>query len=206
MQLHARAAHQRITRETVELRAHVIGAEVGKRDDGVRPSILVRGLLHPGRFVLEAVLGPVGLHVDRPGHTRAGEIVEIFTDGIVAPDRFIGAENTRLHRAGQPGQVSLAPDVMMRVDEVSHAALLCPSDSRCETIAALDPPSTKSSTKRRIAISASVCGLKPGPVASGVSQLRRQARRDNLATASRKAEASPRSSPSEMTMTAAPRA
>ena len=42
--------------------------------------------------------------------------------------------------------------------------------------------------------------------ASGVSQLSRQARRDSLATASPRAAGSPRSSPSETTRTAAPRA
>ena len=45
-----------------------------------------------------------------------------------------------------------------------------------------------SSTKRAIAINASVCGLKFLPTASGVSQLRRQARRESLATASLIAE------------------
>ena len=61
-----------------------------------------------------------------------------------------------MHRTDQPGKVRLTPDVMMCVDERAHAALLVPSDNRCDTIAALDPPSTRSSTKRCIAIKASV--------------------------------------------------
>src|ERR1043166_2154087 len=171
----------------------------------MRPAKFVRRLLHPGGFIFETVIGPVGLHIDRLGDAGACEIGEILLDRIVAPDRLIGAEDARLHRPGQPGQVRLTPDVMMCVDERAHAAPF-PSDNRCETTAAVDPPSTRSSTKRWIAISASVCGVKPGPVASGVSQLTRQARRDSFATASRRAETSPRSKPSEMMMTAAPRA
>src|SRR5258707_12837081 len=154
-------------------------------------------LLHPRGFIFEAVIGPVGLHVNRADDAGAREIVEIFANGIIAADRFIGPEDARLHRAGQPGEIRLTPDMMMGVDDTSHAAPLRPSDSRCETTAALDPPSTGSSTKRWIAISASVCGRNPGALASGVSQLTRQARRDNFATASRSAVGSPRSNPSE---------
>ena len=47
VQLHAHAAHQRIARETVELRAHVVDAEIGIGDERVRPSVLVGGLLAP---------------------------------------------------------------------------------------------------------------------------------------------------------------
>src|SRR5215471_15752254 len=206
MQLHAHAVHQRIAFETIELRTHVIDAEVGIGDDSVRPAVLIRGPLHPGRLVLEAVVGPVGLHIDRSRHARTGEIAEIFLDGVVAPDRFIRTKDARLHRTRQPGQIGLPPDMVVGIDNIAHAALLSPSERICETTARLDPPSRRSSTKRSIAIKASVCGLKPGPVASGVSQLRRQERRDNLATASRKAETSPRSNPSEITTTAAPRA
>ena len=158
VQLHAHAAHQRIARQTIQLRADVIDAKIGIGDDGVRPAVVLRGLLHPGGFVLETIIGPVGLHIDRARHAGAGEIVEIFLDRIVAPDRLVGAEDARLHRAAQPGQVGLTPDMMMGIDEFGHAAFLCPSERTCETIAAVDPPSTRSSTKRRIAISASVCG------------------------------------------------
>ena len=85
----------------------------------------------------------------------------------------------------------------MRIDDADQAALPCRNERTWATTAALDPPSTMSSTKRRMAISASVFGTKLAPAASGVSQLRRQARRESLATALRKAERSPRSSPSE---------
>src|SRR5258705_4477877 len=120
--------------------------------------MILCGLLHPGGFVFEAVVGPVGLHIDRARYTGACEIAEIFLDRIVAPDRLVGAEDARLHRAAQPGQVGLTPDMMMGIDNISHAAFLCPSERTCETIAAVDPPSTRSSTKRRMAISASGCG------------------------------------------------
>ncbi len=124
----------------------------------------VRGLLHPGGLVLELAVRPVGLDIDRAGDAGALEVGEIFLDRIVAADRLVGAEDARLHRPGQPGQIGLTPDVMMSVDDAGHAALLVASDSRCATTAALDPPSTRSSTKRWIASSASVCGLKPGAV------------------------------------------
>src|SRR6185312_16689534 len=106
---------------------------------------------------------------------------------------LVGPEDARLHRSGKPRQVGLTPDMMMGIDEFGHAAFLCPSESTWETIEAVDPPSTRSSTKRRIAISASVCGWNAGPAASGVRQLRRQARLDNFRVASRNAEGSPRS-------------
>ena len=158
VQLHAHAAHQRIARQAIQLRTDVIDVEIGVGDDGVRPVMILRGLLHPGRFVLEAVVGPVGLHIDRARHAGACEVAEIFLNRIVAPDRLVGAEDARLHRTAQPGQVGLTPDMMMGIDDFGHAAFLFPSERTCETIAADDPPSTRSSTKRRIAINASVCG------------------------------------------------
>src|SRR4051794_34301228 len=205
VQLHAHAAHQRIALEAVELRADVFDGEIGIGDDRMRPAVLGGGLLHPGGLVLEVLIGPVGLHIDRARDAGALEVVEIFLDRVIAPDRLVGAEDARLHRSGEPGQVGLPPDVMVAVDDFAHATLLRPNASTCATIDALDPPSTRSSTKRSMATSASVCGRKPGPVASGVSQLTRQARRESLATASRSASGSPRSSPSETTTTAAPR-
>src|SRR5437763_1293514 len=121
-------------------RPDILDVEVGKGHYGMRPATTVSRLLHPGGFVFEAVIGPVGLHIDRLGDAGACEIGEIFLDRVVAADRLIGAENARLHGSAQPGQVRLTPDVMMCVDERAHAAFL-PSDSRCDTMAALDPPS-----------------------------------------------------------------
>src|ERR1700691_3684154 len=206
VQLHAHATHQRIAPEPVELRAHVLHAEIGVGDDRMRPAGFLGGALHPGGLVLESFLRPIGLYIDRFDDAMAGEVVEIFADRIVAPDRLIGTEDAWLHRSDQPGQIGLAPDVMVRVDDTGHAALLWPSASTWPTTAAIDPPSTMSSTNLRMAISASVCGTKLEPTASGVSQLSRQARRDSFATASRNAVRSPRSSPSDTTTTAAPRA
>ena len=64
VQLHADAAHQRIARQTIELGAGVIDTEIGIGDDGVRPAVVLRGFLHPGGFVLEAIVGPIGLDID----------------------------------------------------------------------------------------------------------------------------------------------
>ena len=65
VQLHAHAPHQRIARKAVELRTDVVDAEVGEGDDRVGPSALLCGRLDPGNLVLEAVLGPIGLNIDR---------------------------------------------------------------------------------------------------------------------------------------------
>src|SRR4051795_11826954 len=163
----------------------------------MRPAVLLGGMLHPGGLVLETVIGPVCLNIERAGDAAAFEVAEIFLNRVIAPDRLVRTKKARLHRTHQPGQVGLAPDMMVPIDDVRHATLLCPSASTCATIDALDPPSTRSSTKRSIATSASVWGRKPGPAASGVSQLTRHARRDSLAAASRSASGSPRSRPSE---------
>src|SRR5581483_4819494 len=113
----------------------------------MRPAVFVRGLLHPGGFVLEAIVRPIGLHIDRSGHAGTRKVIQIFLDRIVAPDRVIGTENALLHRSTQPRQVGLTPDMMMCVDEIAHAALRVPSDNKCDTTVALEPPSTRSSTK-----------------------------------------------------------
>ena len=117
VQLHAHAAHQRILLQPVELRAHVLGQQIGIADDRVRPAAFVGGLLHPRDLVLGALLRPVRLHVDGFFHAAAGDVGEIFLDRIVAADFFVGPEDARQHRAGEPGQIGLPPDVMMRVDD-----------------------------------------------------------------------------------------
>ena len=165
-------------RQPIELRPHVVDRHVGVADDAVRPAARVGHLLHPGDLVLEFVLRPVRLHVDRLHHARAGEVLEELVDQVVAPDRPVGAEDARLHRAGQPRHVGLPPDVMVRIDDVGHAARLPSRFSTCAQTAPTDEPSARSSTSGRIAFSPSVCGLKFGSAASGVSQLTRQARRD----------------------------
>src|SRR3954465_7175689 len=112
----------------------------------MRPAVLLGRLLHPGGLVLVAVIGPVGLDIDRAGDAAAFEVAEIFLYRVIAPDRLVRTEDARLHRTHQPGQVGLAPDMMVPIDDVGHATLLCPSASTCATIDALDPPSTSSST------------------------------------------------------------
>ena len=57
VQLHAHAAHQRIAREAVELRAHVVDAEIGIGDERMRPAVSRPPSLHPCRLVLERSLG-----------------------------------------------------------------------------------------------------------------------------------------------------
>src|ERR1700738_2465514 len=154
VQLHAHAAHQGIALEPVELKAHVVRGKIRIGDDRVRPAGLFGGALHPGGLTIEPLGRPIGLHIDRFYDAIAGEVIEIFADRIIAPDRFVRTKYARLHRPDQPGQISLPPDMMMRVDDAGHAALLCRSESTCGTTAAFDPPSALSSTKRWMAISA----------------------------------------------------
>ncbi len=89
----------------------------------MRPAGFLGGTLDPGRLVLETLLRPVGLHIDRLDDAIVGEVVEVFADRIVATDRLIGTKDARLHRPDQPGKVGLTPYVMMRIDDTGHAAL-----------------------------------------------------------------------------------
>ena len=137
----------------------------------MRPAGLLRRALHPGGFVLETLVRPVGLDIDRLDDALAGEVVEIFVDRIVAPDRLVGTEDARLHRADEPRQVGLAPDVVMRVDDAGHAALLCRSDSTWSTIAggrsAVDHVVDETANRdQRLGLRHELA-----PTASGVSQL-----------------------------------
>ena len=98
--------------------------QVGIADDGVRPAMRVGHRLHPGDLLDGLVLGPVALDIDRFLDAAAGDVGEIFLDRIVAPDRLVGTEDARHHRPLQPGQIGLAPDVVMGVDDRDHAAFL----------------------------------------------------------------------------------
>ena len=82
--------------------------------------------LHPGDFVLGPLGRPVGLHVDGFFHARVFDVGQIFLDRIVAADRLVGAEDARQHRADEPGEVLLAPDVVVGVDDGDHEASFRP--------------------------------------------------------------------------------
>ena len=129
MQLHSHAAHEPIARKPIELRAHVLDAEVGVGDNRMRPARRLGRTLYPGGLVLVALARPVGLHIDRLDDAGARDIGAEFLDRIVAADRLVGAEDPGLHRPGEPGQVGLPPDVVMAVDHGNHAALPRPSAS-----------------------------------------------------------------------------
>ena len=120
VQLHAQAAHQAIASEDVELRADIGAQKIGVADDRMRPAGFIRRALDPGDLVLESLWRPVGLHVDRSTDTATVEIGEELVDQVVAANGLIGSEDARLHRARQPRQVRLPPDVMMCVDEAAH--------------------------------------------------------------------------------------
>ena len=76
--------------------------------------------LHPGHLVHGARWRPVGLHVDGFLDAAPVDVAQIFLDRVVAPDRLVGAEDTRARRPREPRQVPPPPDVMMRVDDPLH--------------------------------------------------------------------------------------
>ena len=123
LQLHPQSAHAGIFGQAVELRPHVARPENrhSRRwlaEIRFRRRLAARRRLRPR----SASFGPIALHVDGLRHAGAGEIGQIFADQIVAPDRLVGAEDARLHRSVEPRQIAAAPDVVMRVDDVRHAA------------------------------------------------------------------------------------
>ena len=123
VQLHPQATHAGIFAQPVELRAHVGSEEVGIADDRLRIAGFVSSALYVGDLVGERLLGPIGLHIDGADDVAAGDIGKVFADRIVAPDRLVGAEDARLHRPFEPGQIGPPPDVVMGVDNGVHAAL-----------------------------------------------------------------------------------
>ena len=101
--------------------AYVGIAQVGVTDDGVGVSGAVGLGLHPRHLVDGPCGRPVGLHIDRLRNTAALDVAQIFLDGIVPPDRLIGAEDARQHRPLEPRQVLPAPDVVVGVDDPVHS-------------------------------------------------------------------------------------
>ena len=74
LQLHAQTPHAAIFGQPVELRTHVRHQKIRITDDRLRKSGLVGGLLHVSDFVLETILGPIRLHVDRFDDVAAGDV------------------------------------------------------------------------------------------------------------------------------------
>src|SRR5580698_2124702 len=120
LQLHPQAAHAAIFGKAVKLRTDVVGKEIGIAYDPLWKAGLVDRLLHVGDFVLEPVLCPIRLNVNRLGHTGTGEVGQEFADRIVTPDRLVWAKDARLHGAVEPRQVATAPNVMMCVNDSGH--------------------------------------------------------------------------------------
>ena len=119
MDLLTDAPEQRtFTLHGIERGREPVFGEIGKADNGVRETMLVGNCLHPGDFLDGARGRPVGLHVNRGDDAGIFDVVEIFADRVVAPDRLVGPENARHHGPVQPGLVRLAPNVMMGVDDI----------------------------------------------------------------------------------------
>lgn len=147
VQLLADAAHQRPAREAVELWPGIFLQEIGEGDDGLRPAGAFRFARDPGHFVLEALRRPVGLDVDRRRHPRPFDVGQILLDRVVPADRPIGAEDARLHRPVEPGQVGAAPDVEVGVDDAVHGCGLPASPRTKRQSAASELPSAMSSSR-----------------------------------------------------------
>ena len=145
LQLHAQAAHAGIFGQAVELRPHVVRQKVGIADNGLRKAGFVGSALHIGDFILEAILRPIALYVDRLRNAGAGEIGEIFVDQIVAADRFVRSEDARLHRSVEPRQIAAAPDVVVRVDNVGHAAFSLAMSRTLAQMPSIEEPSASRS-------------------------------------------------------------
>src|SRR5690606_41505133 len=102
-----------------------------------------------GRLLLPADVGllrsggPVGLDIDRAGHAGAAHGLQELVDRVVSLGRVVVAEDTRLARALQPGEVRLAPDVMMGVDDL-HATLRSNCRTSRQRLAALEPSASRS--------------------------------------------------------------
>jgi len=77
-------------------------------------------MLYPGNLVFETLRRPVGLDINRLHDARFRNIGEILADRIVAPDGLIRAENAGQHRPGQPRQITLAPDMVMGINDGDH--------------------------------------------------------------------------------------
>ena len=99
--------------QPVELWTDVVGEEIRVTDDPLGKAGLVGGFLHVGDFVLEGWFCPIALHVNRLDDAGAGDVGEELADRIIAPDRLVGSEDARLHRAVEPRQVAPVPDVVM---------------------------------------------------------------------------------------------
>ena len=160
--------------------------------------VSVGGLLHPARLVLESLARPVGLDIDRSRRRRSQQCRR----DIPRSDSRGGSARTGRRCAAASGRRATADRPAARCDGGRRQSESC--SLPCARARARDRRWPASSRRRRCRrrsarrpISASVCGLKFGPRASGVSQLTRQARRDSFATASASASGSPRSSPSE---------
>ena len=141
LQLHPQPAHAAIFGQAVQLRPHVLGEKIGVADDALWKPGFIGGPLDVSDFVLEGVLRPIALHVDGLRHAAARQIGQVFADQIVAPDCFVGPEDARQHRPVEPRQVLAAPDVVVRVDYVRHAAFSLAISRTLLQMLSIEPPS-----------------------------------------------------------------
>src|SRR5262245_4267552 len=206
MELHPNPANGRLDGQCIELLPDILGEHVGISDDRDREGSAAGGLRHEPHLIQRPRRRPVRLHVDGFGNAFGPAIGKIFLDRIIAPDRLMGTENARLHRSHQPGQIGLPPDVEMRVANLREAARASPMARIAWQSRDVELASPSDASSGRMARRASVSGRYSGSMASGVNQSILKARAARRCTARIIAEGSPRSSPSESTITFAPRA
>ena len=151
LQLHAQAAHAAIFGQPVELRPHVVGEKIGIADDAVRKSGFVGGLLHIGDFVLEAVLRPIGLHIDGlrdAASRRCRKDIRRSDSRVGSPrrGRRCAAASARRARAGRAGARYDDVRRRCRVMRPSHSAQ---RSRTCAQMLSIEPPSAESSRSGR---------------------------------------------------------
>lgn len=117
MQLLTHAAHQGVAGLRAEQVSGTLVEEINEPDDAVGPPGSVRHGLYPGDFGQRPVVRPVRLHVNGFRDVCPRDVLEVFADWIVAFDGIVRTKNAWNGRPLQPGQINLAPNVMVGVDD-----------------------------------------------------------------------------------------
>lgn len=101
--------------------ARPLHRQVGEGACRHRPAGGKGDLLDPERLLRPAREGSVGLDKDGLDHPLPGDVREILRHRMVASLGLVGAEDARLHRRRERGQLGPPPDVETGVDHGAGA-------------------------------------------------------------------------------------